>query len=181
VCDLPLRVSFGVHCSAARAFDVWTSQISAWWPTGCSASGERAPRIVLEPWIGGRIYERTSEGVELDWGEVVEWEPPRRLVYRWRLHECRADATEVAVSFIQRRNSTTRVRIEHRDWQHLCSRRSGREAAEEEMWREFSPAAWTPPLQRASGCAGPYWHVAESERRVLVEEPLLNLLGVTRP
>ncbi len=137
--------------------------------------------IVLEPRIGGRIYERTCGDVEVDWGEVTEWEPPRRLVYRWHLHECGVDATEVAVTFVQRRNCTTRVRIEHRDWQRLCSSRLAREAANQERWARSSPAAWTPPWERASGCAGPYFYVAESERRLLVEEPLRDLFCVTQP
>jgi len=178
--DLPLRVSFMVHCSVAHAFDVWTSEISLWWPVGHTAAGEPVPDIVLEPRIGGRIYERTSIGTELDCGEITKWEPPRRLAYRWRIDEDGADATEVAVTFRERRNSTTRVRIEHRGWQQLCSARLGREAANEERWARFSPAAWTPPWERSSGCAGPYFYVVESERRLLVEEPLRDLFCATQ-
>ncbi|MEW6060236.1 MAG: SRPBCC domain-containing protein [Actinomycetota bacterium] len=171
---MPLRMFFQVHCSAERAFDVWTSEVSLWWPIGRTRLGEPVPDIVLEPRIGGRIYERTSGGAEIDCGEVIKWEPPRRLVYLWRIQGERRRATEVAVTFRERGDSTTRVRIEHRGWQQLCSKR-GWEAADEEARRRFSAAASTPSWERASGCAGPYFYVAEPERRLLVEEPLLDL------
>jgi uncharacterized protein YndB with AHSA1/START domain len=31
------------------------------------------------------FYERTPDGAEHDWGEVLAWEPPRRLVSTWHL------------------------------------------------------------------------------------------------
>ncbi|CAN5581978.1 hypothetical protein BH20ACT18_BH20ACT18_09360 [soil metagenome] len=48
---------------------------------------------------GGRIFEPTSEGREEDWGEVLTWEPPRRLTYLWHLRADRGDATEVEIAF----------------------------------------------------------------------------------
>ena len=38
-------------------------------------------------------------GDEHDWGEVLAWEPPRRLAYLWHLRFDRADATEVEITF----------------------------------------------------------------------------------
>ncbi len=173
--NLPLRVSFKVHCPAPHAFDVWTSEMSQWWPTEHTLTGEPALDIVLEPRIGGRIFERTASGAELDWGEVTAWEPPRRLAYRWHLREDGADATEVAITFKKRRNSTTRVRIEHRGWERLGALGPDWEAANEKTWSRLSPAAQTPFWERSSGCAGPYGFVTGEERRLLVEEPLLHL------
>ena len=41
--------------------------------------------VTFESRPGGRIFERTPEGVEHDWGEILAWEPPHRLAYRWHL------------------------------------------------------------------------------------------------
>jgi hypothetical protein len=49
--------------------------------------------------IGGRIYERTRDGTEIDWGEITVWEPPTRLAYRWHIRRDRADATDVEIPF----------------------------------------------------------------------------------
>ena len=74
----PLKMSFDVACSAEHAFSVWTSGIGTWWPPDHTVSGQADLKIVLEGGVGGRIYERTSEGVEHDWGEVTVWDPPSR-------------------------------------------------------------------------------------------------------
>ena len=58
--------------------------------------------VVLEPRVGGRIYERTGAGAEHDWGEVTVWEPPSRLAYSWHLRRDRADATDVEIRFVAR-------------------------------------------------------------------------------
>jgi hypothetical protein len=41
--------------------------------------------VTFEPRPDGRIYERTPDGTEHDWGEVLAWEPPNRLAYLWHL------------------------------------------------------------------------------------------------
>jgi hypothetical protein len=71
----PLRITFEVACAAEHAFDVWTSRIGTWWPTDHTVTGQRDLLVVLEGEVGGRIFERTSDGVEHDWGEVTDWEP----------------------------------------------------------------------------------------------------------
>lgn len=76
--------------------------------------------VTFEPRPGGRIYERTPEGVEHDWGEVLNWEPPRRLVYLWHLAFDRSDATEVTVTFTEV-DGGTEVAIVHSGWERLGS------------------------------------------------------------
>jgi uncharacterized protein YndB with AHSA1/START domain len=94
----PLEVSFTVACPPAHAFSVWAERTALWWPPGHSVSG--APvHVGFEPRAGGRIFERTADGTEHDWGEVLAWEPPHRLRYLWHLRFDRADATEVEVTF----------------------------------------------------------------------------------
>jgi len=130
----PLRLSFEVDCPADHAFRVWTAKISRWWPASHSVSGDAGLEVVLEPRVGGRIYERTTAGAEFEWGEVTVWEPPRRLGYLWHLRRDRADATDVEITFVDAGNATTRVEIEHRGWERLGAQGPG--------WRDANRAGW---------------------------------------
>ena len=107
-----------MDCGLEHAFQLWTARTSLWWPTSHSVSTEKGLQVIFEPRVGGRIYERTPAGAEHDWGEILEWEPPRRLVYLWHLRADRADATEVEIRFIAQRRGT-QVEIEHRGWERL--------------------------------------------------------------
>ena len=126
----------------------WTERIAAWWPTDHTASGEPNLHVVLEGRVGGRIFERTSEGTEHDWGEVIAWDPPHRLAYSWHLRRDRADATEVEIRF-SADGERTRVEIEHRGWERL--------GAEGQDWRDRNLGGWSTLLphyiQAAEGAA----------------------------
>jgi uncharacterized protein YndB with AHSA1/START domain len=129
----PLRMSFDVACSAEHAFTVWTSQISAWWPQDHTVTGH-AEVVVMQSGVGGRIYERTADGDEHDWGEVTVWSPPTRLAYLWHLRRDRADATEVEIRFLAQGAAATRIEIEHRGWERL--------GAAGEEWRDQNHHGW---------------------------------------
>jgi hypothetical protein len=75
-------------------------RIGTWWPADHTVTGDDDLAVVLEPRRGGRIFERTRDGVEHDWGEVTIWEPPTRLGYTWHLRRDRADATDVGKHLI---------------------------------------------------------------------------------
>ncbi len=129
----PLRLSFDVACSVDHAFTVWTSGIGTWWPADHTVTGEIVS-VVLETAPGGRIFERTADGTEHDWGEVTLWEPPTRLGYLWHLRRDRADATEVEINFVALGARSTKIEIEHRGWEHL--------GAEGQDWRDRNRAGW---------------------------------------
>ncbi len=129
----PLRLSFDVACSREHAFSVWTANISTWWPRDHTVTG-KAEVVVLQPDVGGRIYERTADGAEHDWGEVTVWQPPARLAYLWHLGADRAHATEVDIRFIAKDEASTRIEIEHRGWERLG------EAAD--IWRARNQTGW---------------------------------------
>jgi hypothetical protein len=130
----PLRLSFTVACGIEHAFDTWTRGIAAWWPSSHSWTGENDLQVILEPHVGGRIYERTAAGTEHDWGEITLWEPPARFGYLWHLRRDRKDATDVEITFARRDDGTTHVEIVHRGWERL-----GSDGAE---WRERNKAGW---------------------------------------
>jgi uncharacterized protein YndB with AHSA1/START domain len=114
----PLLLEFTVDCPVERAFDLWARETSRWWPSGHSVSADPGLSVTFEPRPGGRIYERTPEGDEHDWGEVLVWDPPHRLEYLWHLRFDRSDATEVAVTFTQAGGGTA-VTIVHSGWERL--------------------------------------------------------------
>jgi uncharacterized protein YndB with AHSA1/START domain len=115
----PIRIAFDVAAPPEHAFEVWTARISQWWPADHTVTVEADLTVVLEGRAGGRIFERTRDGVEHDWGEVTVWDPPTRLAYLWHLRRDRAEATEVEIHFVDRGDATTRVEIEHRGWERL--------------------------------------------------------------
>lgn len=134
----PLRLSFEVECTVSTAFELWTSRIDVWWPRDHTASGAPDATVVFEPRVGGRLYERTGAGDEIDWGEVTAWDPPHRLAYLWHLGRDRSRATDVEVRFIEN-DERTRVEIEHTGWDRL-----GAEGAE---WRDRNQAGWAGMLE----------------------------------
>ncbi len=129
----PLRVELDLACSFEHAFRTWTERFADWWPRGHSVSGDPAA-IVLEPRLGGRIFERTRDGAEIDWGEIIAWDPPHGLSYRWHIRRERADATDVAIRFVPLGERSTRMEITHTGWERL-----GDEA---ESWRDANRGGW---------------------------------------
>jgi uncharacterized protein YndB with AHSA1/START domain len=131
----PLRFEFEVACPLEDAFDLWTRRTSSWWPPSHTVTGERGLQVVFEGRAGGRIFERTPSGREVEWGEITVWEPPRRLCYLWYIRTDRADATEVEIRFNGSGGAPTRVEIEHRGWERLGSRGPG--------WRDANQGGWS--------------------------------------
>jgi uncharacterized protein YndB with AHSA1/START domain len=106
----PIVVEFEVRATPEHAFDVWTSRPSMWWPKSHTVTQDPDLIVVFEPFPGGRIYERGSDGVEHEWGEVISWEPPARLNYLWHLFFDRSEATEISVTFTAQKGGS-RVRL----------------------------------------------------------------------
>jgi uncharacterized protein YndB with AHSA1/START domain len=98
--------------------------------------------VVVERSVGGRVYERWSDGTEVDWGEILVWEPPARFAMTWEstryasgpgATEPDGVLTEVELRFQELGPSLTRVELEHRGWDRLpadvvCKYPSGYEA-----------------------------------------------------
>ena len=140
----PLVVELELRCSADHAFRIWTDRLNAWWPPGHKTLGDPSATVHLEPGVGGRIFERASDGREADWGEVTVWEPPRRLGYLWHIRRTREVATDVLVDFEDTQGGS-RVRIAHTGWERL-----GGEAS---SWRDANRGGWAallPHLQAAA-------------------------------
>ena len=80
----PVRAMVEVRRGIEEAFRVFTTEIASWWPvTGHSVEPDKVEAVVLEGRAGGRLYERWRDGGEADWGRVLAWEPPTRLLLAW--------------------------------------------------------------------------------------------------
>jgi uncharacterized protein YndB with AHSA1/START domain len=119
--ELAVRNWVLVDASAEWAFDVFTRDVETWWP--CDTHSIRADlglgrpeALVLEPWEGGRFYERTGQA-EFGWATVTGWDPPRRLVLEWHL-EADLPPTEVEVTFTPE-DENTRVELAHTGWEFV--------------------------------------------------------------
>jgi uncharacterized protein YndB with AHSA1/START domain len=125
----PLQIVFDVGSPLEQTFELWTARTSSWWPTTHTVSAQPGVEVIIEPGVGGRIFERTPEGEEHDWGQVTVWEPPSRISYLWHLRQNREDATEVEITFAASKGEGTTVAIVHRGWDRLGTRaQEGREA-----------------------------------------------------
>jgi uncharacterized protein YndB with AHSA1/START domain len=135
----PLRMTFDVGCPPERAFELWTAQTSSWWPATHTVSAHPGVAVIIEPSVGGRIYERTPGGEEHDWGQVTGWDPPHRVAYLWHLRQDRADATEVEITFAAHGPAGTRVCIVHRGWEALGARGPAQQERNERGWAGLLP------------------------------------------
>jgi uncharacterized protein YndB with AHSA1/START domain len=111
--------SITVEAPIAHAFAVFTDGFDRWWPRSHHIGKAELAEAIIEPREHGRWYEKGVDGSECDWGYVVAWEPPQRLVLAWQLtHEFAYDpdlVTEVEVRFVAEGEGRTRVSLEHRD------------------------------------------------------------------
>jgi uncharacterized protein YndB with AHSA1/START domain len=109
-----------VNVPQAHAFRVFTEELNSWWPLSTHKLGAKpAVTVILEPKVGGRWFERSADGDECDWGRVLIWDPPRRLVLAWEISADfkpdRAIHTEVEVQFVDDGPNLTTVYLEHRN------------------------------------------------------------------
>lgn len=128
----PLVVEFTVNAPVRHAFETWVGSQHIWWPKSHTISGD-PHAIVVEPRVGGRIYERAADGAEHEWGEVLEWTPPTRLQFLWHLFFSRDEATVVDVTFDEI-DERTSVRLVQTGWDSL--------GAEGPIRRERTIAGW---------------------------------------
>jgi uncharacterized protein YndB with AHSA1/START domain len=110
------------------AWRVFTERMGTGWPLAVYKIGKvNAVDAVIEPRVGGRWYERGDDGSTCDWGSVLVWEPPSRLVLSW---DVSADwqydpelKTEIEIRFIAVGEDGTRVELEHRKLDRYGARR----------------------------------------------------------
>jgi len=135
-----IRKEVLVKASPQRAFQAFTEKIDRWWPRSHHIGKAEMKEAILETREGGRWYETGVDGSECNWGKVLVWDPPSRLLLAWQITaEWQYDpnfTTEVEISFVEEGPKSTRVTLEHRN-----IGRFGVKA--EQMWNSFdSDGGW---------------------------------------
>jgi len=110
----PVLAAVHVRRSPEDAFRAFTERIGEWWPLpthGCFA--DRAAGVEF---AGGLLVERSVDGGTAVWGEVLEWDPPRRFSCTW--HPGRTDGRRTVVTVDFRPDEDgTRVELAHHGWE----------------------------------------------------------------
>lgn len=152
-----------VRRPAEEAFALFTERIGAWWPLPSHGLfGDRAAEVAFED---GRLVERSVDGEVTVWGEVLAWDPPKRLALTW--HPGRpgdGPASTVEVTFVPDGDGT-RVELVHDGWQAF---------GEEALARRRSyagPSAWGFVLDHLADAAEVAGRDAAGRFGPLAEDP----------
>ena len=148
----PIRKSIRVNAAPARAFEIFTAGMARWWLKTHTINPTKSPikEIAIEPRTGGRWFERGEDGSECQWGKVLAWEPPTRVLLAWQINgRWQFDAslvTEVDIRFVPD-GSGTRVELEHRNLERFGP------VAEQVRGQLDSEGGWSGLLQRFADAA----------------------------
>jgi uncharacterized protein YndB with AHSA1/START domain len=113
----PIRRSVSVSWDQETAFKRFTAEFGSWWPSRThSIGGERLKRLVFEQHLGGRIYEEHQDGRRFQWGQVIVWEPPKRVKFTWHPSRDPSTSQEVDIQF-QIEDTGTRLELTSTGWE----------------------------------------------------------------
>jgi uncharacterized protein YndB with AHSA1/START domain len=120
----PVVKSVDVRRTPEDAFRLFVEEISAWWPIrnhsrARDAAGEVTVRVDFEGRVGGRIYETLNTGEQREWGEVISYEPGRRLSFHFQMGRPKDKSGEVEVRFEPLDAGTCRVTLTHTHWERF--------------------------------------------------------------
>ena len=147
VTEAVVRKTITVSASLEHAFAVFTEGYDSWWPRTHHIGKSPMEKVIIETREGGRCYSTQVDGTECDWGRVLVWDPPHRLVLVWQItHEWGyepdlARSSEVDIQFTAEPGGRTRVDLEHRHFErHGAGATAMRTAVD-------SPNGWSGLLQ----------------------------------
>ena len=121
----PIQGKTTVEVDQQRGFEAFTASNNTWWPHQYHIGAAEVAEVVLEPRVGGRWYERGVDDSECDWGRVLAWEPPNRVLFTWQINgnwqfdPGPGHASEIEARFHADGPNQTTVEVEHRGFERL--------------------------------------------------------------
>jgi len=149
--DGPVHKSVAVTASVEDAFRIFTDDFDSWWPRSHHIGKSPMKRAIVEARAGGRCYTEQEDGTECDWGSILVWQPPARVVIAWQITgdwQFEPDlekSSEVEVLFTPEPGGKTRVDLEHRFFDRATSGAAPMRASVD------SPNGWSGILQLFAG------------------------------
>ena len=135
----PLRREVRVGVDQSTAWTVFTAHLGAWWPLGQHSVGGATSSVAIE---GDRVVERTPDGTEHVWAEVVERREGELLRLSWHPgQDAGPAATDVEVTFTPDGVGTL-VTLVHTGWERT---------SHPERARESYAGGWVVVLRRFAG------------------------------
>ena len=119
--DTTVRKEIVVDAPADRAFRLFTERFDRIKPREHNMLAVGIAESVFEPRAGDRVYDRGVDGSECQWGRVLAFEPPDRIVFSWdinpmwQIESDLAKTSEVEVRFVPDGPTRTKVELEHRN------------------------------------------------------------------
>ena len=148
-----VRAKITIDVPVEHAFRVFTSSFDSWWPREFHIGRANIAEAIIEPREGGRWYERGVDGSECDWGRVLVWQPPHRLVITWQINgqwqfdPDPARASEVEVLFSADGPEQTTVELTHQ----YIDRLDGAQVVHDAMRREGTWSGVLVQFAKATG------------------------------
>ena len=118
--DTSVRTSVEVNLAPERAFHLFTAEIGAWWDPDHHILGAPLAEMEFEPFVGGQIIDRGTDGSECRWARVLAYDPPSRVCFSWdinlswELETDPAKTSEIEVTFTASGPDRTQVLLTHR-------------------------------------------------------------------
>lgn len=78
-----VRRQIVVEAPIEHAFTVFTDRFGDFKPAEHNLMASPITETVLEPRVGGHIFDRAVDGSECHWARVLAFEPPDRVVFSW--------------------------------------------------------------------------------------------------
>ena len=134
----PIVKTIVVPCSQQMAFDIFVTRVGSWWPLDKNSvsamNGAVAKQVVIEPRLGGKVYEIAHDDTRHEWGSVTEYKPHSLIIIDWHIGLTAENATEVSVRFTSVEEGKTQVELCHSRWEAFGEKAESMRSGYDQGW-----------------------------------------------